>query len=727
MQTEGTRKKYASYRIEALVGSDTYGKLYRAYDECLDRPAALKVLSLSLSEHSDFIRQFKKNMQVLAQLNHHRIPQIYYSGTEGDEYFVALEWCESGSLANQLRKYGRLPLQQGIKLLRQCIEGLAAAWKLGIAHGNLKPNILMFSENREIKIADFGIIPERTKDLELQNVSGAISFMAPELGDRASIDFRADIYSLGIIFHYMLLNQLPSRQTLEGQQDDSSRNLLPPDVQRVIDRMTREDPQERYTSYEELLEDINGLAVSVADEQLPAIPKAIDVLPLAAIKATLLFDLLAELYRQGATGIMKVNWLTLQKRFLIRRGEAVFFESTQQNESLEHLMFEKKWLNQSDLLPDGKDPEGLICRVLLSKACTLDQFREAFLGHLKEALMQVFHWPVFVGEFFPAKIENEPFASLRLSDVLLESSRTLIDINWIRSQMQADALINKTPSFEQLLAPFPLTPEESFLAYRFEGEDMKLDTLGLLTGMPEEKILRITCLLQKIGALELRSATARRPRPAVKAAPPLQPPPPIPPPPPKPEPPIPVVAKPPAKEPAVEKPAPPAATPSPRERKLTFEEALIPVVPVVVAKPEKDAVAERRNKSEKYFQKAELEYDSGNYGKAAHFCREALQHYQDARYYHLLGASYARHPRFQRDAEEAFHKAIALAPEEPDFHAVAAAFYSQRELWLRARTHCLKAIDLSFGHKMANEVYKKVLAQNLGKGDCWCVRTDIAP
>jgi serine/threonine-protein kinase len=721
MEPAGTRNKYGSYRIEALVGSDSYSKCYRAYDESLDRPAALKVLSFGLSEHSDFIHQFKKNMQALAQLNHPRIPQIYYSGTEGDEYFVALEWCESGSLANQLRKYGRLPLQQGIKVLRQCIEGLAAAWKLGIAHGNLKPNNLMISDNREIKIADFGITPERPDELDVQHVSGAISFMAPELGDRKSIDFRADMYSLGIIFHYMLLNRLPSRQSLEGLQDDSSRNLLPPDVHRIIDRMTREDPQERYAGYDELIADVNGLVVSLSSETLPAIPKAIDVLPLAAPKGTLLFDMLAELYRQTATGIMKVNWLALQKRFLIRGGEIVFFESTQQNESLESLMVQRNWLKQSEILPDGKDPEGLMCRVLLSRVCTLDQLKDAYLKLLKEALVQVFHWPVFEGEFYPSKIENEPFVSLRLSDVLLESSRTLIDLNWVRSQIPCDSLINKTPSFEQLLAPFPLTPEESFLAYRFEGEDMKLDTLGLLTGMPEEKILRMTCLLQKIGALELRPATViRRPRPAAKPAPP--PPPPVP----RPDPPAakPIVVKPPPSEPKPEKPPPTATTPNTKERKLSFEEVL---TPTSAPKPEKDTVAERKKKGEQYLQKAEQEYDNGNYGKAAHLCKEALQHHQDARYYQLLGASYARHPRFQRDAEEAFHKAIALAPLDPDFHAVAAAFYSQRELWLRARTHCLKAIELSSGHKMANEIYRKVLAQVLGKGDCWCVRGESAP
>ena len=127
------------------------------------------------------------------------------------------------------------------------------------------------------------------------------------------------------------------------------------------------------------------------------------------------------------------------------------------------------------------------------------------------------------------------------------------------------------------------------------------------------------------------------------------------------------------------------------------------------------------------FAKAELEYEAGNYGKAAHLCKDAIQNHPAAEYYHLLGAAYAHHPRFQRDAEEAFHKAISLAPTQPDYHAVLAVFYSQRDLWIRARTHCQRALELAAGHKMANTVYQKVLDKKPGKGDCWCVWRDVKP
>jgi tetratricopeptide (TPR) repeat protein len=405
---------------------------------------------------------------------------------------------------------------------------------------------------------------------------------------------------------------------------------------------------------------------------------------------------------------MKLTWNTLQKQFLIRGGEIVFFNSTQPEESLSHVITVKKWLKESSSEAFEADPEHVIRLVLKEGACTFDELRKAYFKLMKAALLQVFHWPQFRGEFYPADIENGLFVSLRISELLLDASRTLLSTEWIKERMSTDSLIHKTPIFEKLVAPFPLTPEESFLAFRFEGEDMNLNTLTVLTGFPEERVLRMTYLLQKIGALELRSAAVRQVKRARKPAYPRsdefrQP--------------DPVKQQPPA-NPVDEKPAVEQQPPALLE-KPTQAPSAEPFVASPTQSKEKQAWAQKS--AELCFQKAEAEYEDGNYGKAAHHCKEALQHHQDAKYYHLLGASYARHPRFQRDAEEALHKAISLSPSDPDYHAILAMFYSQRGLWLRARTHCLKALDISAGHKAANEVYQKVLENKPGKGDCWCV------
>lgn len=726
-------KKYGTYRIEKQVGSDAYGMLYRAYDEVLDRPAALKVLSIGLSQHADLVEHFRDKIKDLARVTNPHIPQIYCFGKQNEEYFVALEWCPGGSLSNELRTNGRLQLERALAILRQCVEGLATAWKIGIAHGNLKPNNVMINEEGEIKIADFGLVSERSTGagVDVSSVSGALSFMAPELADRGAIDFRADIYSLGIMLHYMLLNRLPLHQLASRSiKADSQSALIPPAIWELLDKMTRENPQERFGSYDELLQQIDRLAIVFPQQRPPTVPKASHPGEPTLRNSESLFDLLAQLYSQMVSGILRVNWLSVKKEFLVRDGEIIFFESNQPNESLFSLLKEKRWLRDTDYPQGPPEAEKLIERVLQDRTCTEDQLRLSYLKLMKAALFSMLQWPVLEAEFVPAEIMNDSFVFLRISDVLLEASRTFIDLGRIRSLIPVDSLINRTASFERLLAPFPLSPEESFLAYRFEGDDISPETLGMLTGLPEEKLYRILYLLQRIGALEFRSAVHRKPRRVQRFAPVAIPQPqtvaPVAPVPPAPMP-APAVAVPVAPAPAAAvrpaAPAPITVVNEPPRPTVPLEPAPVPGRSSI---PGVDPEWKIR-KAEALYQKAEEACDLGNYGMAAHICKEALSYHEWAACYNLLGAAYAHHPRFQRDAEEAFHKAILLDPSSADHHATLSLFYSQRNLWLRARTHCLKALDISAKHEIASKVFEAVLEKKPGTGDCWCVRVEGKP
>ena len=713
---EGAGKKYFTYRIEEWVGTDSYGTLYRAHDEALDRIAALKVLSAGLSGEQGLVHHFRKNMQQLAQLNHPGIPQVYYFGKQENEYFVALEWRDGGSLSNLIRKDGRMPLPKALSILQQCIDALSVAWKAGIAHGNLKPNNVLVDQNHKVQIADIGLAIEKPRGLENQNVAGATSFMAPELADRHTIDFRTDIYSLGIILYYMLLNNLPSHTSIdEISSVDPSVKLLPAEVRNVLNRMIREDPNQRYGSYEELTSSIHALETTAPSQSSPSAPKVLRRSQKPEYAGDSLFELIAKLYREMSTGVLVVNWNTLQKQFLINRGEIVFFESTQPDENLVSLIKAKQWIGESSLKEKAGNPEALVQLVLQSGNCSLDQLREAYLLWMHEALFQVFRWPIMQGEFYQGEISNESFAAIRLSNVLLEASRSVLSDEWIRKRVSVDSLIKKTSKFEELLASFALNPEESFLSYRLEGEDMKPSTLQLLTGLSEERVLRIVSLLQSIGAIELRPVVVTKAeRTFRKPAAPI---------------PRPVAPSSNRKEATQREkiaPAPvPSHAPAPAPpnvpeamKKVRVEEVL---TPVEQRRPPGDP---GRIQANIYFQQAQKEYDAGNYGKAAHLCREALQYRNAPEYFHLLGVSYTHHPRFQRDAEEAMHTAISLAPLDADYHASLAAFYSQKQLWLRARTHCLKALEILPEHKLANKTYQKVLENKPGKGNCWCVANE---
>src|SRR5262249_15474919 len=149
------------------------------------------------------------------------------------------------------------------------------------------------------------------------------------------------------------------------------------------------------------------------------------------------------------------------------------------------------------------------------------------------------------------------------------------------------------------------------------GDDIKPEMLSLLTGLPEDKIWRTTVLLHKIGAVEFRPETRLQKKPPARPQMPAQPPPPKPAEPPKP---------------------PPVAPVTPIVKKS--EEVIAPA-PTPVLNKELEAKRAMKD-AEISFNKAEEEYALKNYGRAAHFCKEALNYYQDARYWHLLGISYAQ-------------------------------------------------------------------------------------
>jgi len=124
--------------------------------------------------------------------------------------------------------------------------------------------------------------------------------------------------------------------------------------------------------------------------------------------------------------------------------------------------------------------------------------------------------------------------------------------------------------------------------------------------------------------------------------------------------------------------------------------------------------------AEKRFDMAKQSYKAGKYWEASHFCEQALGLHEDGRYYWLMGLSYAQHPRFRHKAEDSFHRAIKLDPLNDELHADLADFYVTQGLFLRARTHCMKALEIIPDQIRAREILEEAAFENLGSGGCCC-------
>ena len=765
------QSSYGVYRVESLVGKGGMGQVFKAKDEQLDRYVAVKVLASKLSSSPEFVERFRREAKVLASINHPGIASIYSFSEQKGEHYFAMQWCSGGSLGDMIRKKGRIEPMSGVDIIFQCAQALNAASKKGIVHRDIKPSNLMFDENQLIKIVDFGLAYAEQISSNLTQGGeflGTPSYMAPEQAKSPSVDQRADIYALGITFYHMLYGRLPFQATSPIEmvikhtshpfpEYDSLEGKVPVSAYRIIEKMTQKEASARYQDYNSLIQELESVRNEFLHRSQLKVPAASRVAPVAVLTSLNFYELLASLHTRLQSGLVTCRWNTLEKRFLVRNREILLFDSIQPDENIWLYMVKKGLLKREDVPANKNDLEQPLNRLLLNHAFTMEDFKKTYRELMMSALNQVLFWPVFEGNFATAQIDNEAFCSIPLVDYLLGAARETIDYALIRAHVPAGAAIKRTHEFDFLLRTLSLNPEESFVASRFEGENITIDMLNVLTGMPEEKITRIVFALSKFGAIEFklpheRSSTSHRkfeplpnnPPPAMQrnlrienvnvtsqSPPPSAPP---------------AVSTPPVSDPLKAKSVspehvsaataghlkaksqPPAkASPSDKTEAGLREGYLLELqrrrfthapndpqtptptpipeaqVRMEVQKSEKKIEAEQHIKvAEQFYRLAEKKFEDQDYYNVTNLCKQAIQnHPTEAKYYQLMALAYSKHPRFLKDAQSHFEKAIELDPWNPDYHVQLAEFYMQQGLWLRASNHVKKALTISPEHEKA--------------------------
>jgi tRNA A-37 threonylcarbamoyl transferase component Bud32 len=207
---------FPDLEILGLIGHGGMSAVFKARQPKLDRVVALKVLPKSLAATPGFAERFNREGRVLARLSHPSIVAVHDFGESGGFAYLIMEFVDGVNLRQAMRA-GRFTPEQALKIIPAICEALQFAHTQGVLHRDIKPeNILLDSKGR-VKIADFGIakiLDEKGGDAMLLTQSGArlgtAPYMAPEqIEQPASVDHRADIYSLGVVFYEMLTGELP--------------------------------------------------------------------------------------------------------------------------------------------------------------------------------------------------------------------------------------------------------------------------------------------------------------------------------------------------------------------------------------------------------------------------------------------------------------------------------------------------------------------------------------
>jgi serine/threonine protein kinase len=264
--------KIGRYEIKSELGRGGMATVYRAFDPSFDREVALKVLPREMLHDPQFRARFEREVKLVAGLEHPSIVPVYDVGNEeGQPYFV-MRFMTGGSLSNLIAK-GKIPLEDTAQIVQKIAQGLAYAHKKGIIHRDLKPDNILFDDNGDPFISDFGIakLAESTGSLTGSGVIGTPAYMSPEQAQGTDVDSRSDVYGLGVIVYQMLSGQQPyNADTPMGvvikhitepvPEILSMIPSLPPDVDKVIKSSMAKDKSKRYSTAVELAKALNLIA-----------------------------------------------------------------------------------------------------------------------------------------------------------------------------------------------------------------------------------------------------------------------------------------------------------------------------------------------------------------------------------------------------------------------------------------------------------------------------------
>ncbi|QEG21917.1 protein kinase domain-containing protein [Mariniblastus fucicola] len=224
------------YRIEEVLGCGSTGVVFRAVDENLDRPVAIKVLRPTLGDAAR--QRFVEEAKATAKLNHPNIVTIFHVGDSGPLAFIVMQWLPGETLEDRLSRQSVLPSDTVRKLGTQIALGLSAAHQKGLVHRDIKPANLWITEEDQIKILDFGLVRMMDESPQLTctgMIAGTPCFMSPEQSRGDELDARSDLFSLGCVLYQCLCGKLPfvssnalaTLQAIQRLQPESPASLEP--------------------------------------------------------------------------------------------------------------------------------------------------------------------------------------------------------------------------------------------------------------------------------------------------------------------------------------------------------------------------------------------------------------------------------------------------------------------------------------------------------------------
>lgn len=274
-----------NYHIGKRIGQGGMASVYKAKHKFLPKQAAVKIMSTALSSQPLFQTCFIEEANTLNRFAHNNIIQIYDMGVvneaDKDLYYITMEYLEGGTLQTKLTQ-GTIPLDETLHIISGLANALQSVHRKGFIHRDLKPANIMFRNNGDVVLTDFGIakLEGTTGALTQMNLgAGSANYMAPEQAEGKPLDQHVDIYSLGIIFYEMLVGKKPfSAENTTATLYQHIHTKIPSlpkqysGFQSILEKVLAKKPNNRYNKATDFIDDLNSTTLFISKP--PLIPRA---------------------------------------------------------------------------------------------------------------------------------------------------------------------------------------------------------------------------------------------------------------------------------------------------------------------------------------------------------------------------------------------------------------------------------------------------------------------
>ena len=274
------------YRVLARLGRGGMADVYKAFQPSLDRDVAIKVLHPSMVDDKEFVGRFQREAKSVAALRHPNIIQVFDYDTQGDTYYMVMEFIDGPTLKAALEEIHRrrehLPLHVALRVVSDVGSALGYAHEQGVVHRDVKPANILLDRAGRVILTDFGVakILSGTKVTMTGTVLGTPAYMSPEQGMGEHGDSRSDIYSLGVVLYELATGRLPFDADtplavlLKHVHDPlplprTVSPSLPEEVERIILKALAKEPADRYATVQEMLTDIAALPPATVPAPTP--------------------------------------------------------------------------------------------------------------------------------------------------------------------------------------------------------------------------------------------------------------------------------------------------------------------------------------------------------------------------------------------------------------------------------------------------------------------------